>query len=184
MTDDSPHRPDRGSPGATGSDRTDAPMPLSRFQALLDAYGAAAGRWPEEERTAALALLARSPAARQARDAAARLDALLNRVPAEPPSAALVERVLAAAPVGVPAPPAARGQHRRGIGRRLAASLGQVWPGAAAWQPVTALATALLLGLAVGYTQPPFDPDAASALDGEGMELLAFGVVSEPEVSP
>jgi len=171
MIDHGPHRPEET-------------MSVSRFEALIDAYGAAAERWPAEERAAAQALLDRSAAARAARDAAARLDALLDRAPAEPPSAALVQRVLAAAPKPAPAPPAAGAPRRRRIGSRLAAFVGQAWPGAPAWQPATALATALLLGLVVGYAQPPFDTGTAAALTGEGTELLAFGAVSEPEVSP
>jgi hypothetical protein len=181
MTDDKPHGSDHRVDGSAGPVGT---MPPSRFEMLIDAYGAAVERWPEEERAAALALLARSPAARAARDAAARLDALLDVVPAEPPSAALAERVLAARPVPVPAANVAGAyRRRRGLGGRVAAVFGQIWPGAPAWQPVTALATALLLGLVVGYTQPPFDTDAI-AVSGEGTELLAFGAVSEPEVSP
>ncbi len=75
---------------------------LARLAELLEAYGADPARWPAEEREAALALLALSPEARRRRDEAARLDALLDRVAAEPgdvptASPALRERVVAAA---------------------------------------------------------------------------------------
>jgi hypothetical protein len=67
-------------------------MTHERLQEILDAYGANPERWPAEERAAAAALLARTPALREE---AARLDVLLDRVPVERPSDGLVERVLA-----------------------------------------------------------------------------------------
>ncbi len=164
-----------------------AAMTLTRFESLIDAHGGAAERWPAGERDAALALLARSPAARVMRETAARLDALLDRAPAEPPSAALVERILAAAPVAGPVAgpaPALEAQHGHGIGGRLAGLAGRLWPDMPVWQPAAALATALLLGLSVGYTVQPFDGDAGPAISGEGTELLAFGVLSDGEASP
>jgi hypothetical protein len=75
-----------------------SPMPLARFRALLDAYGASPDRWPAEERDAARALLARSPQAQRWRDASAQLDALLDLAPAGAAAPALVERILAAVP--------------------------------------------------------------------------------------
>jgi hypothetical protein len=73
-------------------------MILERFTNLLDVYGGRIERWPAEERHAARALLARSADARARAAAAERLDALLDQVPEPAPSAALVTRVLAAAP--------------------------------------------------------------------------------------
>jgi hypothetical protein len=73
-------------------------MGLDRFAELLDAYGARPERWPDGERAAALALLARSAQARALRDRAARLDALLDRLPDVAPSPDLAARVLRAAP--------------------------------------------------------------------------------------
>ena len=71
-------------------------MTTHRLQEILDAYGADPARWPAEERDAAAALLARTPALRTE---AARLDALLDATSAvDEPSPALVARVLAAAP--------------------------------------------------------------------------------------
>lgn len=114
-------------------------MDLARLEALLAAYGADPARWPDDERDAALALLARSAEARALRDAAARLDAALDAVPApEPPSADLVARVLAAAP----AAPAERG-----------------WPWAAA---AASLAAAAALSLWLQGTTPTVEaPDVA-----------------------
>ena len=73
-------------------------MTSKRLRQLLDAYGAGPDRWPPEEREAALALLENSSEARAERDMAARLDAVLDRAPAEQPSSGLAERVLAASP--------------------------------------------------------------------------------------
>jgi hypothetical protein len=82
------------------SDSHGAPrqMTFERLAQLLDAYGAAPYRWPPEEREAALALLANSSEARAECDRAARLDAVLDRAPAEQPSPGLAARVLAASP--------------------------------------------------------------------------------------
>lgn len=74
-----------------------APLSTERLAALLDAYGADPGRWPADERAAAEALLAASPAARARRDEAARLDALLDLVPAPAPTADLADRIVVAA---------------------------------------------------------------------------------------
>lgn len=73
-------------------------MTLDRLRQLLDAYGASPERWPDNERNAATVLLSDSTAARGARDDAARLDALLDLVPARQPSPQLIERTLAGAP--------------------------------------------------------------------------------------
>jgi len=74
------------------------PMTLERLRVLLDAYGASAVRWPEDERLPALALLARSAEAEALRRAAARLDAALDLVPAPEGSADLMARVIGHAP--------------------------------------------------------------------------------------
>jgi hypothetical protein len=71
---------------------------VERLRALLEAYGAAPERWPDEERAGAEALLARSAAARAQRAEAEALDRLLDAAPVTAPSAALTGRVLAAAP--------------------------------------------------------------------------------------
>lgn len=123
------------------------PMTLERFARMLDAYGASAERWPDDERGAALTLLERSAEARAARDAAARLDGLLDGAPAATPSDRLVARVLAGAsgplrrPASVARPRAAR-RVLTGIG--TAATL--------------AAAASLALWLAGGSTEAPNGP--------------------------
>ena len=73
-------------------------MTLDRLGALLDAYGARPERWPDGERDAARARVAGARDVRARRDAAAALDAVLDRAPAVAPSAALAGRILAGAP--------------------------------------------------------------------------------------
>jgi len=73
-------------------------MTITRLRHLLESYGAAPERWPADERDRAVALLARSPEARRLREAALRLDALLDAAPTGAASAALIERIVAAAP--------------------------------------------------------------------------------------
>jgi len=67
---------------------------MARLEQLLDAYGADPERWPPAEREAALSLIERSAEARARCDAAASLDALLDLVAYEPPSAELAARVV------------------------------------------------------------------------------------------
>jgi len=74
-------------------------MSLDRFEDLAGTYGGEIARWPEGEREAARALLA-AEAARLAPvlAAAAQLDRLLDLAPAQSPDAALLGRLIAAAP--------------------------------------------------------------------------------------
>ena len=69
-------------------------MNLNRFQALIDAYGADAERWPFGERDAAEALLEESGAARAILSEARTLDALLADAPPTVVSPLLKNRVL------------------------------------------------------------------------------------------
>lgn len=100
---------------------TPTDMTLERLRDLLDAHGARPGSWPEVERESARELVARSPEARALRDAAAALDALLDRAPAPEPSPALFGRVLATAPrpTVIPFP-----ERRRRSGAPLVAAVG------------------------------------------------------------
>jgi hypothetical protein len=73
-------------------------MTPDRFNALIDAYGADARRWPVSERAAAEAFLATAPeAARAALAEADEIDALLHGSKAPVVSMALRDRVIAAA---------------------------------------------------------------------------------------
>jgi hypothetical protein len=70
---------------------------LDRLRAIFDAYGGDPLRWPDAERAAALALLARSADARRLHAEALRLDAALDLLPARPPSPGLEDRIVTAA---------------------------------------------------------------------------------------
>jgi len=72
-------------------------MTMQRLQELFDAYGARSDRWPLSELAGALTLLRDSAEARQRRDEAARLDAVLDRAVTRAPSPGLLDRVLATA---------------------------------------------------------------------------------------
>lgn len=108
----------------------------ARLRVLLDSYGADPGRWPETERAAALALLARRPDLAAERERAARLDALLAVAERPRASGVLTARLMQAAPRG-----------RSGW-------LAVLWPFGPAWQAAFALTLALLLGLASGPMLP------------------------------
>ena len=73
-------------------------MTLERFRELVQAHGGELRRWPEAEVAGARALLAASTAARALCEEALALDQLLDRMPVPVPSAALIGRILDAAP--------------------------------------------------------------------------------------
>lgn len=75
------------------------PLPLARFESLIEACGASADRWPLGERAAALALLRQSEEARHLRRRAARLDAALDRL-RPPPSPDVGSRLRRRGPAG------------------------------------------------------------------------------------
>lgn len=74
-------------------------MSFERFEDLAETYGGEIARWPEGEREAARALLAAQPERLNPMlAAAAQLDRLLDIAPAQSPDAALLGRLIAAAP--------------------------------------------------------------------------------------
>ena len=104
-------------------------MSFERFEDLAHTYGGEIARWPEGEREAARALLAENAARLSPVLAdAAQLDRLLDLAPAQRPDAALLGRLIAAAPQ-----PAA-------AGRRWIAGLGAA----------LGLSAAAFAGIAVG----------------------------------
>ena len=74
-------------------------MAIERFEDLAEIYGGEIARWPEGEREAARALLAiEADHLAPVLAAAAGLDRLLDLAPAQGPDAALLGRLIAAAP--------------------------------------------------------------------------------------
>jgi hypothetical protein len=139
-------------------ERDETQMDMARLAELLDAYGADARRWPKDEREAALALLSDSAEARALRDDAAALDTLLDTSSAPAPSPELMAAILA-------------GAARPGWRRWLA----EFWPVGPAWQPASAFAVAVVLGVAIGIGAPDLVlPDAADSAVAE-VESLALG---------
>ncbi len=74
-------------------------MSLERFEDLAEIYGGEIARWPEGEREAARALVSAHPERLSpVLAAAAQLDRLLDLAPAQSPNAALLGRLITAAP--------------------------------------------------------------------------------------
>jgi len=139
-------------------ERDTQPIDLARLGAILDAYGADPRRWPPAERDGAEALLAISQEARALQAEAASLDTLLDLPAAPAPSPALRAAILA-------------GARRTGWRGWLA----EFWPLGPAWQPASAFAAAIVLGIAVGIGAPDIVlPDAGDGAVVEA-ESLALG---------
>ncbi len=119
-------------------------MKLGRFNAIIDAYGAEPGQWPERERAEALAFsrasvgAARALAEARALDAALRHGDLANTELAPARFAQLHARIMAGAAT-IP---------KSWFGRMLGIDLApaQLWPS------VAGLAIATVLGVAVGLS--------------------------------
>ena len=131
-------------------------MNLARLAEILDAYGADARRWPAAERVAAEALIAGSAEAATLREDAAALDMMMDLSAAPAPSPELMARVLA--------------------GREPSAGwLAILWPFGPVWQPVSAMAAAAVLGIAIGAVAPNIViPDYGDSAIAE-VESLALG---------
>lgn len=137
-------------------------MSLDRFETLTETYGGEIARWPEAEREAARALLAAQPERLSAvLDAAAHLDRLLDLAPAQSVDAALLGRLIAAAP---PAPNTA-GRWIAGLGAALGLS-------AAAFAGV-------LAGVAVGGQALPVAAPVATAQMANGKIETAVDVSND-----
>ncbi len=119
-------------------------MKLARFNAILDAYGAAPDRWPARERADALALSRSSVVAARALAQARALDAALRNscmfdLEIEPARFAYLH-----SQIMTRTRPRAAGWFLRWIGIDLTPR--QIWPS------VAGLALATLLGFAVGLS--------------------------------
>ena len=142
-------------------------LDLTRFLELLDVHGPELARWPEPLQGAARELLAASPSAREARQHALELAALLDAAEEILPSAALLSRI-AALPARQP--------------RGWAAW----WPFGNPVAPLMGWAAAAAFGLVVGSGAIPLlDPSAeldapASDADADGSAGLGTALGPEP----
>lgn len=135
---------------------TDKLITIGRLEILLDCYGAAGDRWPEEERAAAAALIETSSEARGLVEKAAALDSVLDAMPAPEVSAALTSRVRSMAS---PASRAGSG----GMVARLAAFLRP--DTRFGWQGAVAMAGVLGMVAGIGVSPLVFDrADPAPAI--------------------
>ena len=146
-------------------------LTADRVRALLDAYGADHGRWPQAERAAAQRLMAADPALAAEVAEAAAVDTLLDALPDPAPGPAL-RVALKAIPE----------RDRLGWTDRLAA----LWPFEAPWRPAAGLAAAAAVGLVIGLATPEtstadaaltvayHDPVADAAAMASGASALEF----------
>jgi hypothetical protein len=138
-----------------------------RLSELLDAYGADPARWPEAERTAAQALLVRTPEL-SARIDAERLDAALACLHEQIPTtvaarvAARIEHEVASRTQPEPTGPS--------WGALLWSATGSSWPRAAAFAGV------IVLGIVTGLSS---DPSAFGQTDGAFDGISGTSVVGE-----
>ena len=158
-------------------------LSLERFADLVDAYGARPERWPAAERPAALALLTDSGEARALRDQAETVDTLLDQALVQDPSPALAERILAAAPLYSSS--AMGPTVREGITDRVRHWLRRTLPKTTDWRDVTALATSLLVGVALGYLTPlAGNADGWTEAELQAVDAFAFGALVSEDDSP
>jgi hypothetical protein len=122
-------------------------MTIARLRTILDAYGAAASRWPEEEREAALALIAQSPEARAAVAGAAALDATLASY-ANPAENAVNPLKLVAAITAQPQ----HGQPRHEQPQRPQSSPAAAGRITIGWPNFAGLAAAAIAGFLIGWS--------------------------------
>src|SRR5258708_12481530 len=129
-----------------------APLPASRLEAIVDAYGADSTRWPTSERALVLALLETDPSLRGMVTTQAALDEILAAMRPVAISETLAARILADFDRHASA-------RNTVLTRRIVSAvekLGQaLWPGAPLWQPLSAVALSLILRLPSG---PLFRP--------------------------
>lgn len=149
-------------------------MTLDEFELMIARYGATLAAWPEGERHAGEALLARSGAARELLAHQATLDQLFATAPEITAPPGLKARVLAAA-----ATPVARAPSRGMFLSRLRGNFGGFWP------QMVGFAAASVLGFMVGMTDLGFVPgdqssDFSAYIVGYGDETSLAAIIGEP----
>lgn len=138
-------------------------MSPKRFQEILDAYGADPQRWPEPDRAAATALLSNSLPARRVHRDALRLDQMLH-TPALPAIGTTDIDLIVARSVGLTQLPP-----RHGWLDHLAARIGELFDldlrPSALWPHAAGLAAVIVLGFALGISEPLGSDQATYDLD-------------------
>jgi hypothetical protein len=153
------------------------PLDLERFKALLAAYGARPERFPEDEREAALALLASSEVAQSLARAEAALDSVFALAPA-PQLSPNLARKLAELPI--------RKAHPERRSRRAAWFTGLGWAAAAAFGVFWGARTEALETTSAGdesaeITAPA--PSGGTDLDEDDEELVELALGGLPQLS-
>ena len=136
-------------------------MTLEELELRAARWGAATEEWPDADRSAAEALLARSAEARDLIAALQAMEADLTFAAADgaTPSDALTARILAdAAEIGVKPATSVTTQARK---TGLAALWDRLPP---VWRPAVACAASALLGVWLGYVAPQDVAEAATAM--------------------
>ena len=138
---------------------------IQRLSEVLDAYGADATHWPQDERTMLLELIAGSPAASDLLHEAQRLDRILDLYSIPEASNDLMKKVLNK----LPAP------------NLLDQFLKWLWPERKSliWQPALAASLPLVCGILLGSFLTPLDPDYE--FDEEGMYVMGMYTPEEGE---
>jgi hypothetical protein len=148
-------------------------MNNEQFQSFLDRHGADPARWPLDQRAAAEWLIASEPQARQAFDAARRLDtALKHHAQARPADEASAARVLTR--LGGPLP------RQKVPFWRLPAVLLD-WQFAPAWPRMAALGACAALGFFIGISGIDRRIDPLDGLSAAATGAGIGAVVFEPE---
>jgi hypothetical protein len=154
-------------------------MTPAQFQHLLDVLGTDPARWPADQWRAARALLASDPGARQALEAAQRLEnAIRHAAVPDGDEPAAVERVMAA--LGDPLPP----QRSRWAARWWPAELLSL-EFSPAWPRLAALGAVAMLGFVLGLA----DTDLVGAVtpglkSGGWLPDDVMSAVFEPDLLP
>ena len=160
-------------------------MELERFQQIVAAYGAISDRWPDHERDAALALMARSKDAVSLVEQAQELDMVMDQAAAEAPSDALVERILHSAAIHASSPKAVPGDQaaKDGLLKRWVTAVrsdidGIEWTMRSLARPAVALSCVALLGLVLGVSAPA----TLTLSNRSDEEQMVFMTLTSPQV--
>ena len=162
------------------TDKNMSEMTRARFTALVEAYGAEMGRWPEEQRLAAHAFSHANPDMEGVLSEAGAIDALLASSTVSLPEG-LKSRVLAQC---------AMPQHsewtllRMRVVPRLTSMLQALWPGQALWKPATVFASALIMGAVLALNVSLPTTAATDNAAGDDVIALAAPGLAQDVASP